>query len=75
MGLLCAAAGLDRAAFRFAAITLVIVLLIHRDRPAWVVGAHRFFEVSVGIVTGLVVTAVWREHSPEAVQKPDEPRK
>ncbi len=45
-------------AYRFAAITLSIILLIPRGRP-WVAGWHRFLEVSLGIAVGLVVTMVW----------------
>ncbi|HEY1861455.1 MAG TPA: FUSC family protein, partial [Gemmataceae bacterium] len=37
------------AAYRFAAITLSIVVLIAHDRPPWIVATHRFIEVSLGI--------------------------
>ena len=47
------------AAFRFAAIAFSIVLLIHHDRPTWVVAAHRFIEVSLGIAVALLVTMIW----------------
>src|ERR1700737_32109 len=47
-------------AYRFAAITLSIVLLIAHARPPWIVASHRFVEVSLGIVVALLVTAVWR---------------
>jgi len=46
-------------AYRFAAITLSIILLIPRDRPPWITGWHRFLEVSLGIAVALVVTTVW----------------
>ena len=59
LGIVCAALRLDRPAYRFAGITLTIVMLIHYARPAWVVALHRFVEVSVGIVVGLVLTALW----------------
>jgi uncharacterized membrane protein YccC len=58
LGLVCAVLRLGTA-YRFAGVTLAIVMLIVRDRPAWVVAEHRFIEVSVGIAVGLVVTAVW----------------
>ena len=61
LGLICAALHLDRPAYRFAGIALAIVLLITRARPPWVIAAHRFFEVSVGIAVGLAITAVWPE--------------
>jgi uncharacterized membrane protein YgaE (UPF0421/DUF939 family) len=47
------------AAYRFAAITLSIVLLIPNARPPWTVGWHRFLEVSLGIAVALVATTVW----------------
>jgi uncharacterized membrane protein YgaE (UPF0421/DUF939 family) len=46
-------------AYRFAAITLSIVLLIPRTRAAWLIGWHRFLEVSLGIAVALVVTTAW----------------
>jgi uncharacterized membrane protein YgaE (UPF0421/DUF939 family) len=48
-----------RTAYRFAAITLSIVLLIAHTRPAWIVAAHRFVEVSVGIAVALAVAYLW----------------
>ncbi|MGD0413734.1 MAG: FUSC family protein [Terriglobales bacterium] len=46
-------------AYRFAAITLSIILLIPRTRAPWLVGWHRFLEVSLGIAVALVLTIVW----------------
>lgn len=48
------------SAYRFAAITLSIVLLIAHERPPWIVASHRFVEVSLGIAVALVTTLVWR---------------
>jgi uncharacterized membrane protein YgaE (UPF0421/DUF939 family) len=48
------------SAYRFAAIALSIVLLVAHERPPWIVAAHRFAEVSLGIAVGLFVAAVWR---------------
>ena len=67
LGLVCAALRLDRAAYRFAGITLAIVMLVDRAKPAYVIAAHRFIEVSVGIAIGLVLTAVWPEPEPANV--------
>jgi uncharacterized membrane protein YccC len=61
LGLVCPLLRLDRAAYRFAGITLAIVVLVARSRPAAIVAAHRFFEVSLGIATGLAFTAIWPE--------------
>jgi uncharacterized membrane protein YgaE (UPF0421/DUF939 family) len=57
-GALCALLRL-RTAYRFAAITLSIILLIAHQSPAWIVAAHRFVEVSVGIAVALVVAQLW----------------
>jgi len=46
-------------AYRFAAITLSIVLLIPHSSAPWIVGWHRFLEVSLGIAVALVVIRVW----------------
>jgi uncharacterized membrane protein YgaE (UPF0421/DUF939 family) len=46
-------------AYRFAAITLSIVLLVVHTRPPWIVAVHRFVEVSLGIAVALVVSVVW----------------
>jgi uncharacterized membrane protein YgaE (UPF0421/DUF939 family) len=48
------------SAYRFAAITLSIVLLIGHGRPPWIVASHRFLEVSLGIAVALLMTLVWR---------------
>jgi len=46
-------------AYRFAGIALSIILLIPRARAPWIIGWHRFLEVSLGIAVALVVTTVW----------------
>ena len=53
------------SAYRFAAITLSIILLIAHTRPPWIVACHRFIEVSLGIAVALVVTTVWRLPPPK----------
>jgi uncharacterized membrane protein YccC len=45
--------------YRFAAITLSIVVLIGHTRPPWVVATNRFIEVSLGIAVALIVTLIW----------------
>ena len=57
-GVLCALLRF-RGAYRFAAITLSIVLLIAHTRPAWIVASHRFVEVSLGIAVALALSEVW----------------
>lgn len=57
-GALCALLRMQ-GAFRFAAITMSIILLIAHQRPAWIVSAHRFVEVSLGIAVGLALAELW----------------
>jgi uncharacterized membrane protein YccC len=61
LGILCSALNLDRAAYRFAGITLAITMLVAHPNAAWIVSLHRFIEVSIGIVVALALTAVWPE--------------
>lgn len=46
-------------AYRFAAITLSIVLLIPHHSSPRIIGWHRFLEVSLGIAVALAVTVIW----------------
>ena len=59
LGPICALARSDRSAFRFAGVTLAIVLLIPRANPAWEVAFHRCAEVFIGITVALLLTIVW----------------
>jgi uncharacterized membrane protein YgaE (UPF0421/DUF939 family) len=44
--------------YRFAGVTVAIVMLIpHRASP-WIVGMHRFAEISLGIVVALAAEAI-----------------
>jgi len=61
VGLLCVALRVERSAFRYASITLVIVMLVPRSTSGGLVALHRFFEVSIGIAAGLVLFAVWQK--------------
>src|ERR1700752_2614408 len=61
LGLLCAVLQADRSAYRFGAVTLVIVMLVPRMEPAWRMAIQRSAEVSIGIVVALVMTVVWPE--------------
>ena len=61
VGVLCTILRITRAAYRYAGITLVIVMLTARTQPSWIVALHRFVEISVGIAVGLILTAVWPE--------------
>jgi uncharacterized membrane protein YccC len=52
---------MERSAFRYAGITLTIVLLIAHTQPAWIIAVHRFIEISLGIAVGLLLTVIWPE--------------
>ena len=51
---------LERNAYRYAGITLAIIMLVP-GHSGPIVALHRFFGVSVGIAIGLLVSAVWPE--------------
>jgi len=60
---------LEKTAYRYASVTLAIIVLIPRTNPAWIVALHRFIEVSVGIIVALVVVAFWPERSAISIKK------
>jgi len=60
-GVVCLVLRLDRTSYRFAGITLTIIMLVARTQSAWIIAIHRFVEVSLGIAVGLLLTAVWPE--------------
>jgi uncharacterized membrane protein YccC len=68
LGLLAAAVHSDRAAYRFASITLAIVLLVPHTGSAVKVALHRFAEVCVGIAVALILTLVWPEEKDTAAK-------
>jgi uncharacterized membrane protein YccC len=61
IGLLSFGFRLEKTAYRYASVTLTIIVLIPRSNPAWIVALHRFIEVSVGIIVALLVVAIWPE--------------
>jgi uncharacterized membrane protein YccC len=62
VGLLSFAFRLEKTAYRYASITLTIIVLIPRSEAPWATALHRFIEVSVGIIVALAVVALWPEH-------------
>jgi uncharacterized membrane protein YccC len=62
VGLLSFAFRLEKTAYRYASITLTIIVLIPRSEAPWATALHRFIEVSVGIIVALAVAALWPEH-------------
>jgi uncharacterized membrane protein YgaE (UPF0421/DUF939 family) len=63
MGLVCAVLALETSAYRFAGITLAVILLAAHISPIWIVSLHRFFEVTVGIFVGMFMVAIWPEQA------------
>lgn len=61
IGMLCAVLRIERSAYRYAGITLAIVMLVTRSATPWLIGLHRFCEVSLGIAVGLMLSALWPE--------------
>lgn len=61
IGVLCALLHIERGAYRYASVTLAIVMLVTRSTSVWLVALHRFLEVSLGIAVGLVLSALWPE--------------
>jgi uncharacterized membrane protein YccC len=72
IGLLSFGFRLEKTAYRYASVTLTIIVLIPRSNPAWIVALHRFIEVSVGIIVALLVVAIWPERSPIAAKNADQ---
>ena len=69
LGLVCAAFRMEKSAYRYASVTLAIIVLIQRSNAAWIVALHRFLEVSVGILVALALVAVWPEHQPQSAKQ------
>jgi uncharacterized membrane protein YgaE (UPF0421/DUF939 family) len=63
VGWLCAVLSIERSAYRYASVTLVIVMLITRSAGVWLIAIHRFFEVSLGLVIGILVSEFWPERA------------
>jgi uncharacterized membrane protein YgaE (UPF0421/DUF939 family) len=58
VGLLCVALQVERSAYRYASITLAIVMLPARSTSVPSIALHRFFEVSIGLSIGLAFVAL-----------------
>jgi uncharacterized membrane protein YgaE (UPF0421/DUF939 family) len=65
VGFLSTSLRLGQPANRFAAIAFSIVVLVVRAEPAWQIAVHRFIEVSIGILSGLCLSALLPEPRPD----------
>jgi uncharacterized membrane protein YccC len=61
LGLLTSAPHLGRSAYRFAGITLAIVMLVPSTDSPRRIALHRFVEVGIGTGAALVLTVFWPE--------------
>jgi uncharacterized membrane protein YccC len=61
IGALCAGVGIGRVAYRYAGITMAIMLLVAHRETVWITAVHRCIEVSVGLAVGVLLTATWPE--------------
>jgi uncharacterized membrane protein YccC len=61
VGLVFAVFRVERSAYRYTSITLAVVMLVTRSANYWLIAIHRFFEVSLGILVGLLLSAFWPE--------------
>jgi len=64
IGILFTPFGVERGAYRYASITLAIVMLVP-SHTGWIAALHRFIEVSLGILVGLTISALWPERREE----------
>ena len=61
LGLISFVLRLEKVGYSYACITLAIIVMIPRAETPWIAAAHRFAEVSLGILVALAVVGVWRE--------------
>jgi uncharacterized membrane protein YgaE (UPF0421/DUF939 family) len=67
LGVSCVWLHIEHSAYRYAGITLEIVMLVAQAQPTWIIAIHRFLEISVGIAVGLAFTPAWPEPRPDGV--------
>jgi uncharacterized membrane protein YgaE (UPF0421/DUF939 family) len=66
LGPICSTLRVEQPAYRYAGITLIIVMMTAHTQTPWMVAAHRFAEISIGLAVGLILTAIWPERQPSA---------
>ena len=70
LGLLTAVVHSNRSAYRFAGVTLAIVLLVPRTGSALHIAFDRFIEVGLGIGVAVVLTMLWPEQAETSLGSP-----
>lgn len=61
LGPICTVLRLGNSGYRFAGVTLAVIVLVHRVDPVWTIALHRVMETAIGIMVAMAVMAVWRE--------------
>lgn len=61
MGLCSIVLRLEKTAYRYAGITLTVIVLIPHAHSPWLTALHRFVEVSIGLLVALGIVALWPE--------------
>jgi len=72
LGLISPLFQMEKTGYRYAGVTLAIVVLIPRTNPPWYIATHRFIEVSIGILIALAVAAIWVEERPLPAKQAEE---
>jgi uncharacterized membrane protein YccC len=72
LGLIARLFQMEKTGYRYAGVTLAIVVLIPRTNPPWYIATHRFIEVSIGILIALGVAAIWLEERPLPAKQAEE---
>jgi uncharacterized membrane protein YgaE (UPF0421/DUF939 family) len=63
LGFFCLFLHLERASYRFSGISLCLVMFLTTYHTVWEVAFFRSVEITIGILTGLVMTIVWPERT------------
>ena len=71
LGLISFVLRLEKVGYSYACITLAIIVMIPRAETPWIAAAHRFAEVSLGILTALAVVGVWRSRGFSKTRPPN----
>src|SRR4029077_2122543 len=72
LGLISRLFQMEKTGYRYAGVTLAIVVLIPRTSPPWYIATHRFIKVSVGILIALGFAAIWLEERPLPAKQAEE---
>src|SRR5262244_4662711 len=69
LGILTTVLHSDRSAYRFAGVTVAIVLLVPRTDSALRIALHRFAEVCIGLGVALILSVAWPQQKETTLGK------